>query len=179
MPLLTMANVKVAVFEVDGVEYGQPVERDLSGDDASFSGTLQDYTSTKVGPALREILFGKKYQYATSDTETSNTSTTTYVNKVTLTTPSLVSGTYRVSWTFQWRASAANRGIKYRIQVGGVEILAPIEFAASTASLPLCSGSRIVPAISGVKTITLDFLLGIGTGTVYMKNAVVEIWRIS
>lgn len=56
MPLLTMANVKVAVLEVDGTEYPYPTERILSAVDTAFTPGASGLTSTNVEAALYEVV---------------------------------------------------------------------------------------------------------------------------
>lgn len=176
-PSVFMANIKIAALEIDGVELEYPAERDLSAEDTTFNDS--EYSSTKVGPALREILFGKRYQNVLVAAETSTTSNSVFSTKATITTPDLPSGNYRLSWSFKWRASAANRGIRYRIQNNSVTNLEAIEFAASASAKPNAAGTTIFENLSGVNNITLGFNIGVGSGTVYMSNVVFEFWRIS
>jgi len=119
------------------------------------------------------------YQKVSATAETSTTSTTTFSNKLTLTTPALPSGNYRINWMFKWRAANASRFLDLRVQRAAANIFTAIPFYANVTSRLFESGFLPVDSLSGAQTFTLDFkVTGSGT-TVYMSDAYMEFWRIS
>jgi hypothetical protein len=122
-------------------------------------------------------VFGTQLYYQEEEEETSNNSLT-YVNKVTLVTPSLPLGDYLTQFQFTWRSSTANRVNDYRIQRNSVNIDAGEAFIPNVAERMLVSGFRRISNISGVQTYTLDFRRGSSTTTVFMYGARLFVWRV-
>lgn len=123
-------------------------------------------------------VFGTNLYFTSAEAETSTNSTTTFLNKLTLVTPSLPLGNYLTQFQFIWRAANANRSLDVRVQRGGVNIQAWQPFTSNVADRQLLSGFREQNAISGVQTFTLDFKVS-GTGTtVFMQQARMFVWRI-
>jgi hypothetical protein len=124
-------------------------------------------------------VFGTQAYYAEALAETSTTSTTTFLNKVTLTTPTLPTGDYIIFWQFIWRAANASRNLDVRIQRAAANVINWQPFTANVADRQLLSGFRRIIGISGVQTFTLDFKVS-GTGTtVFMQQASLLAWRIA
>jgi hypothetical protein len=119
------------------------------------------------------------YQKASATAETSTTSTTVYLNKLTITTPSLPLGDYKVSWSFKWRTAAANRAHDVRIQRNAANLIQFINFSPNVAEFPASSGFKFVDAISGVQTLTLDFKVSGSGTTAFMSEAMLEIKRLT
>jgi hypothetical protein len=124
-------------------------------------------------------IFGTQAYYSEALAETSTTSTTTFLNKVTLVTPTLPLGDYVIFWQFIWRALNANRNLDVRVQRGGVNVIGWTPFTANVADRQLLSGFRRITAISGVQTFTLDFKVSGTATTVYMSQANMLAWRIA
>lgn len=123
-------------------------------------------------------VFGTQLFYQEDNTETSNNSTTTWANKVTLTTPSLPLGDYLVQYQFNWRASNADRQLEVRVQRGGSTLDTWEPFTGSSSDRQLLSGFKRVQTISGVQTFTLDFRVGGSGTTIFMSNARLFVWRV-
>jgi hypothetical protein len=124
-------------------------------------------------------VFGTQIYYAEAIAETSTSSTTTFLNKITLVTPSLPLGNYLCQFQFIWRAGNANRTLDVRVQRGGVNIQAWNPFTANLADRQLLSGFVKIDNISGVQTFTLDFKVFGTATTVYMQLAKLFVWRIA
>jgi hypothetical protein len=145
---------------------------------------LYDNTSANGTWALSYTLdngnvFGTLIYYNEDTSETSTSSTTTFLNKVTLTTPSLPLGDYLCQFQFIWRAANANRILDVRVQKNSVNIQAWNPFTANTSDRQLLSGFIRSTSISGVNTYTLDFKVSGSATTVYMKEAKLFVWRIA
>jgi hypothetical protein len=125
-------------------------------------------------------IFGTQLYYTEDNTETSTSSTTTFLNKLSLTpTDPLSFGNYLVQFQFLWRTARADRKIDIRIRRDGTDIETFSLFTGTNTDYPLSSGFVRQPSLSGNYTFTLDFkVIGSGT-TVYMRKARMFIWRIS
>jgi len=124
-------------------------------------------------------VFGAQLYYSEDNTETSNNSTTTWANKITLVTPDLPAGDYLVQYQFNWRSANADRQIEFRTQRDSIDIDTGEPFTGSISDRQLISGFRRVQSISGVQTFTLDFRVGGSGTTVFMYNARLFVWRIA
>lgn len=114
--------------------------------------------------------------------ETSTTSTTVYSTKVTFNTPNLPLGDYEVIAYYKTRCGA-NRAATIRIREGAANILSFDEpFYPNVADKPKGHIAGRLFAVSGVKTLTLEFKVGntaLNTAsTAYMSEAYLEIRRL-
>jgi hypothetical protein len=114
--------------------------------------------------------------------ETSTTSTTVYSTKVTFNTPVLPLGDYEVIAYYKARVGA-NRTMTIRIREGASNILAFDEpFMGNVADRPKKHLEGRLLAISGVKTLTLEFKVGntalSTSSTAYLSEAYLEIRRL-
>jgi hypothetical protein len=153
---LTNASILLSKFAQNGA---------IAGDKIVFNGSVWETRS--------DITYNAEDVAATT-----NASTTVYATKVTLVTPSLPLGDYMISWSLKWTAANANRGIKVGIFVNGTEIVNQINFSASVADYPMIGGRKKQSAISGIKTIDIKFLSGIGATTITTSEALLTIQRV-
>jgi len=124
-------------------------------------------------------LYGTEFQVATAAAETSTTSTTVWSNKLTITTPALPLGDYRIDYSFGWRSLTKDREADFRIQRAAADIFRWQPSFLRTEGVPRESGFAVVTGISGVQTFTLDFkVFGTGT-TIYTKTAYLSIYRVA
>jgi hypothetical protein len=117
------------------------------------------------------ILQNDFYQRAEALGNTTNASTTTYVTKSSLTTPSLPLGNYIFEFSFRLLSSAANRGCQVDIQDNTVSVLNFTEFVPNVGELPMRHGFVFLNNISGVHTLALLFRAAVGASTQTMSNA--------
>lgn len=116
------------------------------------------------------------FQVASAIAESSTTSTTTWTTKVSLATPALPLGNYRLGWRYKWRAGA-NRQLDFRIQRNAANVFTSQPFTPSAVENRADASFVHVNAISGVQTFNLAFkITGSGT-TLFMSEAVLEFWR--
>lgn len=116
---------------------------------------------------------------AESVAETSTTSTTTYLNKISLVTPALPLGDYIIHWSMKWRAANANRGIQLQIARNTAEIINHINFSGSVSDFPMIGGRKKQSGISGVQTVDMNFRVGIGATTIFVSEALLTIERVA
>lgn len=136
-------------------------------------------TAASNGTASTPV-FGTEWQLAESN-GLSSTNSTTYQNKLTLTTGSLPSGTYRVGWTYSWSHGSTGSDFEARIQLNNSTDLmnhAQEPKDAGTDQLHRHSGFEYI-TVSGVNTIDLDFRTDNSGDTAYIQRVKLELWRIS
>jgi len=131
-------------------------------------------------PFAAACVFGQYYQSAVSETSVSTTSTT-FQNKLTMTTPSLPSGTYRIGWQYMWQISSTSVQFRGRTMLNGATTLQNFTIIPQSATTTLrhpISGFYNTGTISGVQTITIDYCV-LTTGTAYIEGARLEIWQVA
>lgn len=127
-------------------------------------------------------IFGSEYQTARSDGQSSTTSTTP-VQKLRMTTTSLVGGNYYIGWFFEWGADADDKNNQFRVQIDDTTTLTSLCFedrgkATDTPAVwRLGAGWDIRTLSSGVKNIDIDYWTD--ANTVYIRNARLVLWRVS
>lgn len=160
----------------------------------------QDGIWTPVG------IFGMWYTLVESVTVTT-TDQITYFQKLRLTTPNVVAGTYRISWSYQWNHNAAGNDFESRIQLDDTTDLMyfkqepkdarhndgptnplPDEVDAgggnyqysTTGSAQRYEHTGVAHPVlgAGVHTFDLDFRTDTGGSESSIWNARMEFWRI-
>lgn len=123
--------------------------------------------------------FGTQFQQATDDTVSSTTSTA-FINKLTMTTPSLPSGTYRVGWYSELNSTAANYSTSVRIQLNATTTIGErIQEAQDTRDIHNFGG-YVFLTLSGINSFNLDYAkVGGGAGNASIRRSRIEIWRIT
>jgi hypothetical protein len=114
-------------------------------------------------------------EYATSEGVSSTTSTT-YQQKLRLTTSNLAAGTYMIQ--YNWEFDGDNNHGWSRVQLNDTTDLAEDRYDSSQISYIIISGFAI-QSLSGVNTIDIDFRANIGGDTMLIRRARIALWRIS
>lgn len=124
-----------------------------------------------VSPAL-------DYQYAASES-VSSTSSTGYKQKLRLTTTSLVQGTYRIGWSYQYMTTSNNKNGEFRVQLDDDDDLHEISPEVRRLDWFSASGFKTVD-LSGVHNIDMDFRkVASGNFSVKVTWVRLEIWRVA
>jgi hypothetical protein len=109
------------------------------------------------------------------------TTSTTFVNALTLTTESILAGKYRVGVSFNWAASSNSTDFEGRVQIDNVTNIFQInqepQEAGASQYIPAC-GFAYVDLTSGAHVIELDFA-NEGGNTSYIRDARLEFYRVS
>lgn len=130
-------------------------------------------------PAATPV-FGDDFSETSSDSEGSTTSTS-YVQRLRLTTPSLdIAGKYRINWYCELRASSTSYDVKGRVQIADSTDLALINIEPQDGNswFPW-SGFIYRTGLSGNYGVDLDYCSESSDGTAYIRRARLEIWRVS
>lgn len=127
-----------------------------------------------------EGVFGTHYQYAEAD-DPQSTVDPAFTSFLTMVTPVIPAGTYRLGIAFRHEASAASTEGEYELRINGVA-------ATPTVTLKVASsGERKSYASFGQGTIPLDGSYTVevmirrsaGAGTVTVRNIRLEAWRVA
>ena len=132
--------------------------------------------STLNSRLVEASIFGGGFQQVSSDEDSVN-STTSFIEKLKLTTPSLPNGTYRISWSVEIKNSNAPSGGQFRVQLDDISLLGEGFNDASLADFISQSGFSYQVALNGIHFIDIDFTANKGTTTI--RRVRLEIWRVA
>lgn len=156
------------------VSTGTPVATGL----ANAEGTA---TTLARSDHVHEHVRGSRQQDAASEGE-SSTSSTAFVQKVSITTPSIPAGRYRVGWHYEWNyASAANDAL-VQVQVDDTTTLMEMiqePADAGTDQWNNKSGFGYVDLTEATHFIDLDYRAGNALYSIAIRRARLEFWRVS
>jgi hypothetical protein len=144
--------------------------------DASF----EAFDPTASG-AVGNILFGGKFNYVI-DEALSSTNSTSYQNKISLSTGDVPEGDYRIGWHFEWRISKQNGSFYYRIQLDNTtDIDTGNNSPYNDVNIwnPVTNFYYVETLSSGSHTFDLDWRSSAGNSTAYIRAARFEFWRVS
>lgn len=153
----------------------------------NFDGTDFDVTDNGDGSATITSnasagpVFGTEYQSASSESESTTTSTS-FQNKLNMTTPSLPAGTYRIGYSYEWNLSGSTRyDFRGRVQINDtVTISEHREEPQDSATDQWRDFSGFFHHTgSGVLSIDIDYERSSSSGgTARIRRARLEIWRV-
>lgn len=126
-------------------------------------------------------IFGTQYYFASS-TSVSQTTSTSFQQKVRITTGSIPSGNYRVGCCYNWRGSSTSYDVQVRVQIDDTSTI--IEHRqepkdSGSNQQYISSGFNMIKLAAGTHDIDLDYATGNSNAVAYIWNAYLEIWRVS
>ncbi len=131
-------------------------------------------------PGSSASVFGNGYQSAAS-TGSSDTTSTSFQDKVTLTTPALAAGTYRVGWVALMRHSSAST--RFEVQCANITDGGTIggigEQEPKDNNNDIHVGSFEEVTFTGVAKVFKIQYRSQSANTTYISEARIEIWRVS
>lgn len=137
---------------------------------------------TNITTDTVSAIFGSSFFNAES-LGLSTVASTTFTNKVTLTTTSVPAGTYRVGWSYEWYFTDGGNSFRGRVLVdGATQLLAQVQEPKDTHTTqrhPASGFGYVTFGSNGTHTITLDYSRSAGSGTAGISNARLEFWRVS
>lgn len=152
-----------------------------------------DITASDAGSGIADItvaapIFGSEYQHAESLGVTTTTSTT-FLNKVTLNTTSLPAGDYRIEVSYGWNHNSTQNDFEARVQedavnIGEIHKQEPKD-SAGTFSTTGSSQRHLAHRVyyrtltAGVRTYTLDFRTDTGGTNSSIWDAGITLWRVA
>jgi hypothetical protein len=139
-------------------------------------------TDIEVANAIATKVFGNNFLSIEDSSETSNSSLTTYVNKLVLTTPNLPLGSYLVTANYKLKCGA-NRAATIRLVLNSTILKTDEPLVTSVSDFGSRCMNAVIPNISGIKTIKLDFKVGnalnSSSSTATLAQASLIFYRIS
>jgi hypothetical protein len=124
-------------------------------------------------------IFGSEF-YTSSSLGESNTNSNSPIVKLNLTTGSLVGGTYRIGWYYEWRRNSTNSFYIGDVIIDdSITIMNHYEAPQHNSNYsPLC-GFIITNLVSGIHSIDLRYYGSNSGNTNYIRKAMIEMWRIN
>ena len=171
---------KFKFFQVRDSEFASQEELDQVKDNNTsnfVAGTMNNYT---LYNSINNIIFGNNFQEASDDTVSSTTSTT-FQQKLRLTTATIPVGTYRIGWYYEWNFSSVANDFRGRIEINDTATVMEHQQEPKDTGINQshpCSGYAYVEIPSeNSYFIDLDYCSS-GGGTAYIRRARLEIWRV-
>jgi len=189
-----VANALFQVIKLEGLrgekgDTGAGSNIIVQKDDATI-GTVTDtlnFEGTGVSSAVDEgankttvtivPIFGSEFQEISSEAESSTTSST-YQQKLRMTTTNLPAGKYRIGWYFETRQSNDADAVEVQVDLNEGTIIANVEHEPDDARDIWADNGFTHQNISGVNTIDIDWRQQRGS-TAYIRRARLELWRVS
>lgn len=158
----TSANSPTDVLSILG---GTNISTAVSGDTLTINNTY---------------VFGTQFQQVQDET-VSTTNGTTYLNKLTLTTPVIPAGTYRIGWTWRHTVASTSTSIQVRVQLDATDTLIEHQEELQDATNQISNGGFAHRTLTNAAhTITMDYRRQLGTAAnVSIADTRLEIWRVA
>lgn len=136
----------------------------------------QSFVSVKVP----DQVFGSRFTTANSLSE-SGTTSSTWQSKVLLTAPDLPAGKYRIGWYAEVRETDGAAPVEARILVNYSDVKAYTVIEPQDTNNYYPFGGAAFHDVTGeVNFVRVNFQFReMGSGTAYIRNARLEIWRVS
>lgn len=144
-------------------------------DTVNFEGAA--VTDEGGGTAKIENVFGSQNQDAEDET-TSSTTSSTYQNKLNLTTGVLPAGRYRIGWYCEGAQSTTSDRFQMRVQIDDSDTLGQTMEETADTDDWMPHGGYAYRNLSGSISIDMDWREQAG-GTASIRRARLEIWRVS
>lgn len=158
--------------------YGDFTEKTWAADDDLV--LIEDSAASYAKKRIKAKNLPSRIQHASSDSESSTTSAT-YQQKLRLTTPSLLAGTYRIGWYAEVMQSSTTDDVFCRVQIDdatdAMEI--NIEIKDNTNYVPISGFYYATFGSAAVHDIDMDYRAESSpTTTSYIRRARLEIERV-
>lgn len=154
-----------------------------TSDDVTFQSVTQGDLNGNAGPIIADStgkMVETHFQQAESLAEQTTTSTT-FVNALTMNTESVQAGTYRIGISFNWAFDSGGADFEGRAQVDGSTTILQINQEPKDLGpdqFHPASGFAYVVLTASTHSITIDFASEDGS-TAYIRDCRIEFWRIS
>ena len=143
----------------------------------SYHLTTKEYVDSLI--TVPSGLFGGENAFAASDAE-SSTNSITFVEKLSVITEAVPSGTYRIGFTWEWRHSKSNTNFLAEVQID--DTIDIYSFDSSpivdvNTWRPVTGFHHEEALSSGVHNVDVDFASSSAGSTSYIRNVEIEFWR--
>jgi len=119
------------------------------------------------------------FQYVV-DLSASQTTSESYVTKLTLTASGIPAGNYRIGWSFEWRQSKTNASFWARVRRDDTEDLWEYESSpyVDVAFHYIVTNFYYITLTSGTHVFNLDYRTSASACVSYIRSTKFEFWRI-
>lgn len=143
--------------------------------------TVTSNTSTDIHWApIPPAPLQNNYHFAKDASESSTTSTT-YLQKLRLTTSSVPAGTYHIAYAWTWKYSLITADFKARCRVDSNTIVDEIIITPSSVAVNqqnIVSSFDNIVLGAGTHTVDIDYSSSDVLGTASIKNTKIELYKI-
>lgn len=173
---LTLDDLEIVELEVDPTGIGVDAPLGSLGISSQFGIFQKTGTGSKAWSKLQAQAFPIIF---TSIEESSNSSNSVFLNKITATTPDLPAGNYLLTISFKARMSSNDKNLETNLVHNGQSIYSDI-YLLDNAGHDRPSHSYMVPrTMSGVNTIQFQFRVGLrGSNNAFVSQAVLKIEKV-
>jgi len=128
-------------------------------------------------------IFGSRYQYAASE-GSSTTTSTTFQQKLRMTTSSLPAGDFRIGYYFEVSQDNGDKRFNAQVELNDTTLLAQNTSATNIVTdtgdgFAQSGGFKEETLIAGVHTVDIDFRATTDGGTIEIRRARIELWRVN
>lgn len=167
------------------LEFVDPINDflDLTDTPSSYSGQGSTFVKVNAGETALEFVsdagavFGTEYEESESDAE-SNTSSSTFQDKLTLVTATVPAGDYHIGFYAEIANSSAEDTTEVRCTVDAVEVAQMENETKDNDNFVSFGGFKISTLTNAAHTLKIQFRRGT-SGTAAIRRARIEIWRVS
>lgn len=182
---LYLNNNELKEFKIENLALAPTCDSTLKG--KVYHNTTDTYSYVCNGTAWVQIdavvetsVFGTEYDYIEDET-LSTTTSTSYVQKLRLTTASLPAGNYRIGYSYQWALLADDRDFMAEVQVDSTTVIhdhhqEPKEKGAGQEFAN--SGFKVMALGDGVHTIDIVYATEDSAKLASIWGVRLEIWRV-
>ena len=178
-----MADVKYAVYEIDGVDINDPggEERLLHAMDTTFDNANYPTEATKVQAVLESLLAakGKPNVYEASSEPVDSSTANGWVPKLTYTLVGAPAGIYLYQWSAEVTNSNRNKVTGFRSLIQGVIVAENDDGVGVSNQYSPRSGFFVYVHGGGDITVDLEYGFTIGGGTARIRSARVKLVPIT
>jgi len=115
------------------------------------------------------------------DSDLSTTTSTTFQTKLTLTTPTIPAGDYRIGWSFQWGGSDATKSFVFRVYLDDtteIDLLRMQPTNGGSSQRSPAGGFHYITLTNAVHNFKIQYRAAT-SGTARIDEAKLELWRIT
>jgi hypothetical protein len=137
-----------------------------------------DPSGTIIQSDIRANVYGDNF-YSIESLAESTTTSTTFQSKTLLTVKNLPTGLYRIGINYTWSGSSTTYNFESRLMVNGAA-LGSTHIARITNVVNYIPGYRsFYKVLAGNNTIDLQYRTSNAGGTARIRDAIIELWRVS
>ena len=153
----------------------KPLTAGPSGD---YTEEVRDAINHLIAEHENTSIFGTQYQFE-SDESTSSTSSTSFQNKLTLTTPVIPEGNYRGEATFEVTNSSGDKPVVTEVTLDGVSFSESFYAPKFEDEYIMKTSFAVYALTNDIHELKINFRRTSEGGTAKIRKAMIELFRVS